>query len=96
MKVVAQNDNNDISNLMIKINLNNSFHRPEDRPQLDVFDMVRRRLPVSVRRPSSRKLETRNLSRIHDSLQLQNSGNLLTSAFSEREDAQDPKLWLSV
>lgn len=42
---------------------------------MDVFDMARLRLQAPVRRPNSRKMEPRNLQRIHDSLQLKHAGN---------------------
>ncbi|KAG7282002.1 hypothetical protein CRUP_020107, partial [Coryphaenoides rupestris] len=44
--------------------------RLRERPPVDVFDMARLRLPVAVRRPSSRNPGPSNLQRIHDSLQL--------------------------
>uniref|UniRef100_G3Q7V1 Centrosome and spindle pole associated protein 1a n=1 Tax=Gasterosteus aculeatus aculeatus TaxID=481459 RepID=G3Q7V1_GASAC len=47
--------------------------RHRERPQVDVFDMARLRLPAPVRRPNSRNTEPRNLLRIHDSLQLKHS-----------------------
>lgn len=47
---------------------------------MDVFDMARLRLPVAVRRPSSRNPPgPSNLQRIHDSLQLRASGKAETS-----------------
>lgn len=47
---------------------------------MDVFDMARLRLQAPVRRPNSRKLEPSNLLRIHDSLQLKNTG--ITQVFA--------------
>lgn len=68
-------------------NCTNYASRSRDRPPLDVFDMARLRLPVPVRRPSSRKVEPRNLLRIHDSLQLHHSGKfLMKSVSSEHPD----------
>ncbi|KAM8848218.1 centrosome and spindle pole associated protein 1-like isoform 1-T1 [Synchiropus picturatus] len=49
---------------------NSQSHRHHGRPLLDVFDLARLRRQAPVRRPNSRNLEPRNLSRIHDSLQL--------------------------
>lgn len=60
--------------------------RGRQRPAVDVFDMARLRLQAPVRRPSSRSTESRNLLRIHDSLQLQH-----TDGVSRRSSGEDGK-----
>ncbi|XP_040030485.2 centrosome and spindle pole-associated protein 1 isoform X2 [Gasterosteus aculeatus] len=57
--------------------------RHRERPQVDVFDMARLRLPAPVRRPNSRNTEPRNLLRIHDSLQLKHSDGESRLGFRE-------------
>ncbi|KAM9795153.1 centrosome and spindle pole associated protein 1-like [Neosynchiropus ocellatus] len=65
---------------------NSQSHRHHERPLLDVFDLARLRRQAPVRRPNSRNLEPRNLSRIHDSLQLNYPDSRFGSSDAPRQE----------